>query len=1182
MIITDRHKPIGSVDTDTDPRYLAATQLVNSRNMVHGDYIGYGGARVPYPRLSAALSNPTLHASAKCIGAVAEESLNIVIYAIYSPDNNHSIWRYDMRQQSHSKLIYGSFLNFSPEWYVQFVICDKHLVTFTDGTTSGSSIVGNPPRMFNLDRADNTGKNLTYELLVGDTFVNGTRYRIDFFDINFAPTGTFSEFVVTGVAGDKPAGLQLLTDWLNTLATPEQVVATTDGKSIMMSVSPVGTRARVTSNFSATPAENAFDVYTVPINHYVFENIFPVPGQDPVLTDEYFEFQIAREKYQPRFRPEVEYATDAAYTSNFVNRIMAQFTWRYVYDNGEKSKWGAYSRVTLPSADTQNYIDIIFDDTWLRSSVALGMIKNVQFAVRYGNDEPFRLFKTLERGDIGFYSTIRLAFYNDSEYPAVPSDEDGDPDLQLFGLFDYVPDISGTVELVADEDGSSRIVDGAVKFGFDPVKVDVGFEAIDADVSTYGYNIYKHCSRYQFGIVYAKRGGKRSGVNPCDVFSMPDWTDDDYLPLTIQMTIRHLPPPDATHYYIVRKKNLLYQRWKPLYNDVYFGEAGPKIEYGRLAANEAAFTTEPFGTAGNTHVRFRCIAPWTLGDPTNYVVDIFDNTNAEWFFAPEKGDRFRLILNYAAVLTGSTGFNDDYELEAVEYGTAMTGGTEVHEAHHVWLYAKITPSTPDYSTALDNFIIELYTPRRADDGIYYEIEGGTITDGFHDKAGVSVGGGQQPQTASQPAIINLYATGDAYWRPNMLPDYPGRLAPTTDSLEVESAYLFIESKNDSIGKPNAEDPTQKSMLHAGMFFISDIYLPGSSTNGLSNIRSLNYKQLNSSYGTIKRLMMSGGVLLAICENKVQPIYVGKNRMLDLSGGQSIGRSDQLFSLAEELSDEAGTRHPMSAFRAFGNAYFYDAFRGRWWRYNNGLYPITDYGMSQYFRSNAVSFGVLAPEENWFIGGYDPRMKMPLVKIWRQSDGIFGEMWGFREEQGQEGFVGQFDFLPEMMVTCGPRLISFLNGKIWHHDNNPVGCNFYNTQYTPTFTIAANGIPEEIKLFQGLRITCPQQKLILPNNNSILIPATKLAVFGMASRLKAGKFVNYEGKWWADLMRDLTDTASRFTSIGNLAIREATALNEGRFLRGEYMLLKFQPETASLFFSVFEVDIDMVPSNPVKS
>ena len=957
----------------------------------------------------------------------------------------------------------------------------------------------------------------------------------------------------------------------------------------MFSVDDIEIRARVTSNFSGTPSENAQDVLTVPDNHYIFEDLFPVPVQDVVLTDRHLNFMIAREKYQPKFRIEAEYDTDAAYKSNQVNRITPQFTWRYIYDNGEKSKWAAYSRVSLPSTDSDNFIQLTFDDDWIRSSATLGLIKGIDIAVRYSNADPFRFIKTIERGDLQVTNNYTFAFYNDAEYPIVPSDGDGAVDTQVLEAFDWVPDISGTNEIASDEDGSTRILDGAVKFGFDPIRPDVQIESEAALLGAFGVNIYKKNSRYQFGITYAKDGGKRSAVFPFEPFTTPGWIDDGYSPSTVKLTINHLPPPDATHYYIVRKKNLSVQRWKPLNCQQTASESVADIvQYGVLGTNEGGFTAGSFGDAGNTHVRFRALAPWLNQDPTDDVVNVFDNSDAKWFFPPSKGDRFRVILNYGITLTGSAAVDDDYELDAFEYAEVATGGTPSHNAQWVWLYAKLTPSTPDYTDTgtytNDNFLVELYTPRLADDGIYYEIIGGNITNGYHDLTTFSSGGGQQPQTSSQPAIITLHGTGDAYWRANMVPNYPGLLLPTDDEVEVESAYRFTDSKTESIGKPTVEDPTQKATFYADRIYTSDIYVQGTSINGLSSIRPLNYIELNSSYGILKKLKMNGDVMLAICEYRVQPIYVGKNRMLDVSGNNTIGRTSRLLNLAKELEEMAGTKNPESVMNAFGATYFYDVFNGKWWRYNNGLFPISDYGKRKYFRDAAVGLGYEDPSLNWHPAGYDPKYDMPIQSIRIQGDGIYTETYGFREKvpQAEAGFMGRFDFTPEMFCALGQELISFRNGKTYHHNDSPTYCSFYGVQYTPSFTIAVNPEPNEIKQYWNIRVVCPQQKLIAPNDNSILIPATAMygshaGGSGMASRLKEGKFVNYESSWYADFQNDMNDSAAPFGSMTPGATRKLAALLEGRPLRGYYLLIKLQPKTNNIFFAAYETSVEWTPS-----
>jgi hypothetical protein len=1048
--------------------------------------------------------------------------------------------------------------------------------------------VGNEPRMLNLEKADDKDKSYSYELLVDGGFADNTVYRIDFYDQNYNPTGNSDTFTVTGVAGDKAAGLDLLEGWLNTLPTPEQVVAVSNGKSIVFTVSDLTIRARITSNFSGTPSENAADVLTVPYNHYVFESIFPVPGQDIVLTDDHLRFMVAREKYQPRFRPSVKYVTDAGFNSNFVNRLTAQFSLRYIYDSGERSKWSAYSRITLPAADANNKIEVTFGDDWLDSSATLGLITGIDIAVRYSNTDPFRLVKTLTRGDLVVTGVVQtFDFYNDAEYPIVPSDGDGPVDVQILELFDSIPDISGTHELAANEDGSTLIVDGAVKLGFAPVLPDVTVSSIPAVTLTNGENIYKKNSRFQFGIVYAKRGGKRSAVNPFDVYVTPSWVDDGYNPSTIRLEVRHLPPADATHYYIVRKKNLSYQRWKPLFVDTAFGETAPRIEYGKLGTNEEGFTVLSFGDPDNTHVRFRCMAPWLDDDPTNDIVTTYENDSSQWFFAPSKGDRFRVILNYDSTFVTVNGVDDDYELDAHEYATVpTTGSVPNYDAKYVWLYAKVD-GVPDYGIGFeDNFVVEIYTPRLADDGIYYEIDGGEIINGFHTITGTS--GGQQTQTALLPAILHLHGSGDAYWRDNMTPAYPEMSAPVDEFFEVENAYRFTESKNESIGKPNVEDANQGSVFYADRMFVSDIFVQGAKINGLSSIRPLNYKDINSSYGIIKKLKMNGDVMLAICENRVQPIYVGKNHVVDLSGDNIVGRSASLLNLASELEAMAGTRNPESVFNALGATYFYDIFHGKWWRYNNGLYPISDYGMRKYFRTAAIGVGYDDPSQVWHPGGFDPKFDMPILKLAIYEGRTYHETWGFREEEGFIGFQGRFDFTPEMFCTLGEVLVSFRNGAVWHH-NDPIGlgyCNFYGTQRIPSFTVSINPAPSELKNFWTIRAICPEQKICAPSNNSIIIPPTAMygsTAFGdgMASRLKANKFTNYEGSWYAEFMRDINDSAEPFASMTPAATRQLNALLDGRYLRGYYLLVKMQPETPVAFFSAYDVSVEFTGSNYTK-
>lgn len=1169
----------GGVVTDTDARYVSGNNVVDSRNMVIGAHAGHGGARIPHPSLTIARTIPALHPSAKCVGACSDDSLNCIIYAVYSPSNNHGIYYYDVTADKSSILVEGDFLNLSPDRYVTLKIVDRKLLYLTDGTPINGVLTGNAPRMLNIQKAFDVGKKFAYELLFEGGFADNTRYRVDFYDKDFnALAGEFDEFVVTGVAGDKRAGLELVAGWLNTLPTTYGCTASTDGKSITVEVDTVEIRMRVTSNFSATPSENAEDVLTVPDNHYIWEEAYPSIVQEVPMNSTYQQFMLAREKYQPRFSVGAFFDEVADLPLNNIQKTTLQFTWRFIYDNGERSKWGAYSNMYAPDLPSYNAINIVFSDNWLDNSAALSLIKGIEFAVRSSNLSPFRLIRKLGRGDLKVTSQDGFIFLNDVSYPVVPSDEDGEPDTQVLGLFDYVPNISATLEVVADEDGSTRLVDGGVELGMDQVMADMSFEVETwhSDTIVPHFGDYLPNARYDFGIIYAYRGGKRSTVMPVEVYQVPDYTTDGYKSPSIRCIINHLPPPGATHYYIVRKENSSVSTWKTLVcHRLATDPAGPVVEYGTLGATDDSFVARTFGDPDVTHARFRVVAPWMNADESLNTLYRFDVQGNNWFSEPKRGDRIRLVANYPlnGTWVAAAGMNDDYEVSSFSYQDIdFVDGAETWKARYMWIYVE-ADGVPDYSLlAEDNILMQLYTPRRASSELYYEIAGDYIKqDGYHH-------GGVQSQTAIQPAIVSLAGTGDSHFT-RMVQDFPVPYnLPYLHNMASESAHIGVESKSQTLGKPNVVDPSSRKAYLSDTFFFSDIYAQ-SGTSGLSSVRALNYKKVNSSYGPIRCLKMSGNVLLVICESRLQPVYVGKNRVLDLSGGQSIGRSDQLFAIAGEIEHRCGTRHPMSVYNAFGATYFYDSLTGEWLRYNNGVVDITMYGVADYFRKAATGVGVLSPEQKWVAGGYDPRYRMPIMCIWKNNDGLSRETWGFNEVDGNEFFVGKFDFVPEIFCTVGKLLVSFKNAAPYRHGDALTMCSFYGVQYTPSVTVPINSAQPEVKEFLHLRVTCPQQKLLLPNSNSITVPPSRMAPFGMASRLTSAMISFLDGKSWASFRRDGTDTALRFSSIPNPALREATAINEGRALRGDYMLLKFQPEITSQFFAFHEVDVQFKISQP---
>jgi hypothetical protein len=135
------------------------------------------------------------------------------------------------------------------------------------------------------------------------------------------------------------------------------------------------------------------------------------------------------------------------------------------------------------------------------------------------------------------------------------------------------------------------------------------------------------------------------------------------------------------------------------------------------------------------------------------------------------------------------------------------------------------------------------------------------------------------------------------------------------------------------------------------------------------------------------------------------------------------------------------------------------------------------------------------------------------------------------------------YVPNAYGRFGRTVVSFNNGQLWLHEDNQSRNRFYGA-YTPSsIEFASNLSPEKIKVFDNISVYS-NRVWGSPNNTDIIIPPTFLHPSGMASRLVPAKYVNKEGIFHAEFLRDLNTPGSSAHKILN-----------GRRLRGELMLIR---------------------------
>jgi len=153
---------------------------------------------------------------------------------------------------------------------------------------------------------------------------------------------------------------------------------------------------------------------------------------------------------------------------------------------------------------------------------------------------------------------------------------------------------------------------------------------------------------------------------------------------------------------------------------------------------------------------------------------------------------------------------------------------------------------------------------------------------------------------------------------------------------------------------------------------SGIYNPNSNTNELNQFIAAEKitKDLNPTYGSIQKLYSqtsAEGDLIALCEDRILKILANKDALYNADGNSQLVSTNNVLGRAIPFSGEYGiSKNPESFASEAYRAYFTDKVRGAVMRLSkDGLTPVSDYGMKDWFRDNLK----LA---NKLIGSYDDK------------------------------------------------------------------------------------------------------------------------------------------------------------------------------------------------------------------
>ena len=1206
----------GAIDSDSDLRvvnaegnYLHAVNIRNGINGVKGSAVPFKGNEEVFNRWLPSQGENT------CIGAI-EDPFNVsIIYFIHNSLGQHCIFRYWPNRKTTQEplgviepLITDELLNFKKEWLIHGVVIDNFCY-WTDAYANSNEIVGNPVRKISLERYSHLTKKIAYNLVFCNKPTDSEFRARYVFRVRRAFTNAIKDTISVTYTGAPN-----ITDffaWLNSNLSLEdkfEFKLCSDNTIYACYMAEPGFRVdlQIISTVSTPSGPSTPKVLWYPVNYV--PNTF-----DPDV------WQLA--KVPPGMPPQYFYTTINNELNNFETKKPYQFRYRFVFADGEASAYSEPSLIYITHPQTST-IMVDYTNEYINDIRWLPFIKGVDIIFRESNISDWKLLARVPREEFGFRANLYEFLVEENNGTVVESDGSITGDGQFLKLSDSVPRLASSVASIADEAGNNLLALGGLLQDYsnnidcvewDQTSVDtevinqevinltnpILLECLDNPFQQY-YNLQNYLKLksngiYEFAIVYMDRFQRRSSVvklGPLAVGEEFKYNGDVMntdVARQFQFSINHRAPDWAYYWSIYRTKNQhqaqFYQLWVESVNTFQKDADG---NVANVVTNE-----------GQADVIRLSIPPY------DNIANVDEGVEAKTFrpntfqnFDIQEGDIVRIlgvydqdvdIPDYTRISTPSV----VREYPILRCTVAADGTMAIDIERDPTVIYDIGPLSEN-----NNFFVEIYRPQEAESELYFST-GNTfrVIDGLH-QAGRAYDipiEGDEDQTDTTPAVVTFIG-GDTYIR-RMQSVFP---FDTMRFHHINSVYRkefqnfqdLDVVNNQDIGVANIYDPDASERYDKNWIRTSDVYVPVSGINGLSSFRELDFIKLNIKFGAIKKLATTHNVMLAVCMYKSQPLYIGKDRMLDVSGQTLVARTQRVLNLADEVKEDFGSFHTESICVMNGYVYAWDVFHGAVWRYaSNGQFAISSYGKENYFRILGKNRLNADPLNEKVIGGYQPEFLSYYLSF--QETNIYpvddvnsrnipspwfnktvNDKVNWKFDESKNGTSCEIEWKSEMYGNVGLTLVSFDQGKMYLHESNNVPFNNFNgIQRFSSLTYVVNALPSVEKVW--FRMALKSDKLFTAPY--IQTPFSFRYPEGMLSVLLENHFKNYEGIWNADFLRDSLDPRAEFTSIVDVNEKFAAAVTRGRNLRGEVLVVTLDGNKTGEYFILNSVDTYFVTS-----
>ena len=287
-------------------------------------------------------------------------------------------------------------------------------------------------------------------------------------------------------------------------------------------------------------------------------------------------------------------------------------------------------------------------------------------------------------------------------------------------------------------------------------------------------------------------------------------------------------------------------------------------------------------------------------------------------------------------------------------------------------------------------------------------------------------------------------------------------------------------------------------------------------------------------------------VVVFTEDKVLKVQSGgKDALFNADGNPQLTATNRVLGTTMPFTGDYGiSKNPESLAVDNYRMYFADKQRGAVLRLsNNGITPISDAGMKNYFREN------LKFHEN-ISGSFDGVNEEYNITLHDTTKftGYGDKTISFNEKS--KGWISFKSFIPLTATSLSDRYYSVKDNTIWkHYSDIPSRNSFYGTTYNSEIEILFSDVPNAMKSFKNINYEGSQAKVsqfttqsvtdaagntFTANDNEYYNLTAKSGwyVSDITTNEQTGsipEFIEKEGKWFNYIIGDTTTDSNLDTS-----------------------------------------------------